>query len=73
MSEILKHRQRCAVSTRRSTDEGLDQEYNSIDAQQDAGHAYIASQRAEGWSRWRTITTTRPSRVATWNVRHSGA
>ena len=29
--------------------DGLDQEYNSIDAQRDAGHAYIASQRAEGW------------------------
>ncbi len=39
----------CAVYTRKSTDEGLDQEYNSIDAQRDAGHAYIASQRAEGW------------------------
>jgi hypothetical protein len=35
--------------TRKSTDEGLDKEYNSIDAQRDAGHAYIASQRAEGW------------------------
>lgn len=40
---------RCAVYTRKSSDEGLDQEYNSIDAQRDAGHAYIASQRAEGW------------------------
>ena len=45
----LKRRLRCAVYTRKSTDEGLDQEYNSIDAQRDAGHAYIASQRAEGW------------------------
>ena len=50
MSEVLKRRMRCAVYTRRSTDEGLDQEYNSIDAQRDAGHAYIASQRAEGWT-----------------------
>ncbi|KXW59012.1 DNA-invertase hin [Ferrovum myxofaciens] len=49
MSEALKRRMRCAVYTRKSTDEGLDQEYNSIDAQRDAGHAYIASQRAEGW------------------------
>lgn len=49
MSEILKRRMRCAVYTRKSTEEGLDQEYNSIDAQRDAGHAYIASQRAEGW------------------------
>jgi DNA invertase Pin-like site-specific DNA recombinase len=40
---------RCAVYTRKSTDEGLDQEYNSIDAQRDAGHAYIASQKHEGW------------------------
>jgi site-specific DNA recombinase len=49
MSEALKRRMRCAVYTRKSTEEGLDQEYNSIDAQRDAGHAYIASQRAEGW------------------------
>jgi DNA invertase Pin-like site-specific DNA recombinase len=49
MSEVLKRRLRCAVYTRKSTDEGLEQEYNSIDAQRDAGHAYIASQRAEGW------------------------
>jgi DNA invertase Pin-like site-specific DNA recombinase len=49
MSEILKRRQRCAVYTRKSSEEGLDQEYNSIDAQRDAGHAYVASQRAEGW------------------------
>ena len=49
MSEVLKRRMRCAVSTRRPTEEGLDQQSNSIDAQRDAGHAYIASQRAEGW------------------------
>lgn len=40
---------RCAVYTRKSTDEGLDQEYNSLEAQRDAGLAYIASQRHEGW------------------------
>ncbi len=49
MSEIIKRRLRCAVYTRKSTEEGLDQEYNSIDAQRDAGQAYITSQRAEGW------------------------
>jgi len=49
MSEALKRRMRCAVYTRKSSEEGLDQEYNSIDAQRDAGHAYVASQRAEGW------------------------
>ncbi|CAK0751617.1 site-specific DNA recombinase [Gammaproteobacteria bacterium] len=41
--------QRCAVYTRVSSDENLDQEYNSIDAQRDSGLAYIQSQRHEGW------------------------
>jgi site-specific DNA recombinase len=42
-------KRRCAVYTRKSTDEGLDMEYNSLEAQRDAGLAYIASQRHEGW------------------------
>ncbi len=41
---------RCAVYTRKSTEEGLEQEYNSLDAQFDACAAYIASQRHEGWT-----------------------
>jgi DNA invertase Pin-like site-specific DNA recombinase len=49
VKEQLQQRIRCAVYTRKSSDEGLDQEYNSIDAQRDAGQAYIASQRHEGW------------------------
>jgi DNA invertase Pin-like site-specific DNA recombinase len=40
---------RCAIYTRKSTDEGLDKEYNTLDAQRDACDAYIASQRHEGW------------------------
>jgi len=40
---------RCAIYTRKSTDEGLDQEFNSLDAQREAAEAYIASQRGEGW------------------------
>ena len=40
---------RCAIYTRKSSDEGLDQEYNSLEAQRDAGLAFIASQRHEGW------------------------
>ena len=39
---------RCAVYTRKSTEEGLEQEFNSLDAQREAGEAYIASQRGEG-------------------------
>lgn len=42
-------KRRCAVYTRKSHADGLDQDYNSIDAQKDAGHAYISSQRSEGW------------------------
>ena len=40
---------RCAIYTRKSTDEGLDQEFNSLDAQREAAEAYIASQKSEGW------------------------
>lgn len=40
---------RCAVYTRKSSEEGLEMEFNSLDAQRESCHAYIASQRAEGW------------------------
>ena len=40
---------RCAIYTRKSSEEGLDMEFNSLDAQRDACSAYIASQRSEGW------------------------
>jgi DNA invertase Pin-like site-specific DNA recombinase len=43
-------RLRCAIYTRKSTDEGLDQDFNSLDAQRDACEAYIKSQAGEGWS-----------------------
>jgi DNA invertase Pin-like site-specific DNA recombinase len=42
-------RLRCAIYTRKSTDEGLDREFNTLDAQRDGCEAFIASQRAEGW------------------------
>lgn len=42
-------RLRCAVYTRKSTEEGLEMAYTSIDAQRDSGAAYITSRRAEGW------------------------
>jgi DNA invertase Pin-like site-specific DNA recombinase len=41
---------RCAVYTRKSTEEGLDKEFNSLQAQREACEAYIASQRPEGWA-----------------------
>lgn len=40
---------RCAIYTRKSSDEGLEQSYNSLAAQRDACAAYIASQKHEGW------------------------
>lgn len=40
---------RCAVYTRKSTEEGLEQSFNSLDAQREACEAYVASQRHEGW------------------------
>ncbi len=43
-------RQRCAIYTRKSTEEGLGQSFNSLDAQREACAAYILSQRHEGWS-----------------------
>ena len=41
---------RCAVYTRKSTEDGLEQEFNSLDAQREACEAYIVSQRHEGWT-----------------------
>ncbi|MGB5560292.1 MAG: recombinase family protein, partial [Paracoccaceae bacterium] len=40
---------RCAIYTRKSSEEGLDQDFNSLDAQHEACAAYIASQKHEGW------------------------
>ena len=41
---------RCAIYTRKSTEDGLEQEFNSLDAQREACAAYILSQRHEGWT-----------------------
>ena len=42
-------RVRCAIYTRKSSDEGLDQNFNSLDAQREACEAYVRSQKHEGW------------------------
>ena len=42
---------RCAIYTRKSSEEGLEQEFNSLDAQHEACSAYIMSQKSEGWKR----------------------
>lgn len=45
---------RCAIYTRKSTEDGLDQAFNSLDAQREACEAYIASQKHEGWKLLKT-------------------
>ena len=47
-------RKRCAIYTRKSTEEGLEQEFNSLAAQREACEAFIRSQRNEGWVLART-------------------
>lgn len=47
MPEIVK--KRCAIYCRKSTDENLDSDFNSLDAQREAAENYIASQKANGW------------------------
>jgi site-specific DNA recombinase len=54
MSADSKSVIRCAIYTRKSSEEGLDQSFNSLEAQREACEAYIASQKHE---RWRGITT----------------
>jgi site-specific DNA recombinase len=41
---------RCAIYTRKSTEEGLEQEFNTLDAQRESGEAYVTSQAQEGWT-----------------------
>jgi site-specific DNA recombinase len=49
MKKAVVRKLRCAVYTRKSSEEGLEQEFNSLNAQRESCEAYIASQKAEGW------------------------
>ena len=49
LEEDAKRGLRCAIYTRVSTDQGLEQDFNSLDAQREASEAYIKSQAHEGW------------------------
>jgi site-specific DNA recombinase len=49
MNQPISRKLRCAIYTRKSSEEGLDQEFNSLDAQREAALAYIQSQRELGW------------------------
>ena len=50
MADKPRKKLRCAIYTRKSSDEGLEQDFNSLDAQREACEAYIASQKHEGWA-----------------------
>ena len=47
--EPAKSRKRCAIYTRKSSEEGLEQDFNSLHAQREACEAYIKRQSGEGW------------------------
>jgi DNA invertase Pin-like site-specific DNA recombinase len=49
MKKPIVRKVRCAVYTRKSSEEGLELEFNSLDAQREACEAYVASQKPEGW------------------------
>src|ERR1700747_2337317 len=49
MPRVDASRWRCAIYTRKSSEEGLEQEFNSLAAQREACEAFIRSQRNEGW------------------------
>ena len=55
MSPAPQAKLRCALYTRKSTDEGLDQAYNSLHAQRDACQAYVLSQAGERWTALATL------------------
>ena len=46
---MAREKLRCAIYTRKSSEEGLEQDYNSLHAQRDACEAYVRSQAGEGW------------------------
>ncbi len=47
----MKANSRCAIYTRKSSEEGLEQSFNSLHAQREACEAYVLSQKHEGWQR----------------------
>ena len=69
MSTDSKPILRCAIYTRKSSEEGLEQSFNSLDAQREAGEAFILSQRHEGWQTLPLAMTTAGTLVEPWSDR----
>lgn len=65
MTASPRSRVRCAVYTRKSSEEGLEQSFNSLQAQREACEAYVASQRHEAGRSLPSNMTTADSPVAT--------
>jgi hypothetical protein len=59
---------RCAIYTRKSTEDGLEQDFNSLHAQREACEAYIRSQASEGWQLIRSTMTMVASPVPPWSA-----
>ncbi|MCS3521071.1 recombinase family protein [Bradyrhizobium elkanii] len=55
MRSLVPRQRRCAIYTRKSSEEGLEQDFNSLHAQRDACEAYINSQRHDGWTALSTV------------------
>jgi hypothetical protein len=67
MSTGTKRAIRCAIYTRKSSEEGLEQSFNSLDAQREACEAYILSQRQEAGALSKLGTTMAVTPAAPWN------
>jgi site-specific DNA recombinase len=69
MKKPVVRKLRCAVYTRKSSEDGLEQEFNSLDAQREACEAYIASQKLRAGFLSPTPMTTGASRAQPWTGR----
>lgn len=58
---------RCAIYTRKSTEEGLEQDFNTLQAQRESAEAYILSQKQAGWCTLPRIYNDGGSPAPTWN------
>jgi site-specific DNA recombinase len=64
---------RCAIYTRKSSEEGLEQDFNSLHAQREACEAFIKSQTGEGWRLVKTAYDDGGCPVGRWNDRRCSA
>src|ERR1700740_1470283 len=64
---------RCAIYTRKSSEEGLEQNFNSLHAQREACEAFIKSQASEGWRLVKTHYDDGGSRAEAWSARRSSS